>query len=102
MSKYLLLGKLLAKQGSRDELTSIMMRASALMKEKADGCELYLVGHSEGDENAVFITELWTTKANHEASLMVEGVRDLIGEAIPILAEMPTKGQEIEVMSTTL
>lgn len=99
MNKYLLQGKLVAKAGSRDELTAIMLRASALMKAKAEGCELYAVGHSESDENAVFITEVWTTKANHEASLMVEGVRELITKAMPILAEMPTKGQEIEIVA---
>jgi quinol monooxygenase YgiN len=95
MNKYLLQGKLVAKHGSRDELTKIMLQASALMLAKAEGCEMYVVGHSESDVNAVFITEIWATKENHEASLLVDGVRELIGEAMPILAEMPTKGLEV-------
>ena len=98
MNKYLLHGKLVAKPGSRNELTKIMLRASELMLAKAKGCELYLVGHSESDENTVFITEMWATKENHEASLLVEGVRELIGEAIPILDEMPEKGLEIQTL----
>ncbi len=97
--KYLLQGTLVAKPGEREKLTEIMKRASALMLEKAKGCELYAVGHSEGDKNTVFITEIWTTKEDHESSLAIEGVRELIGEAMPILAEMPTKGRQINVVS---
>ena len=62
------------------------------MLTNAKGCEMYIVGHSDSDVNAVFITEIWATKENHEASLAVEGVRELIAEAMPILAEAPTKG----------
>lgn len=98
MNKYLLQGKLVAKPGSRDELTKIMLKASELMLAKAKGCEMYIVGHGESDMNAVFITEIWTTKKDHEAALLVEGVRELIGGAIPILAEMPTKGLEIQII----
>ena len=97
--KYLLQGSLVAKTGEREKLTEIMKRASTLMLEKAKGCELYAVGHCEGDENTVYITEIWATKEDHEASLAVEGVRELIGEAMPILAEMPTKGREINLVN---
>lgn len=99
MSKFLLNGKLIAKQGERDKLLDIMTRASRLMQEKAKGCELYAVGHVVGDENTVYITEIWATKQDHEVSLAVEGVRELIGEAMPILAEMPTKGLEVTVVN---
>lgn len=97
--KYLLQGSLIAKQGEREKLTEIMQRASALMLSKAKGCEQYAVGHSEGDENTVYITEIWTTKEDHGNSLSVEGVRELIGEAMPILAEMPKKGREIDLVN---
>ena len=97
--KYLLQGKLTAKEGEGEKLTGIMKRAATLMLEKANGCELYALGHSEGDENTVYITEIWATKEDHEAPLAVEGVRELIGEAMPILAEMPTKGREITIVN---
>jgi len=99
MNKFLLQGTLVAKDGELGTLTEIMKRASALMLAKAKGCELYAVGHSEGDEHTVYITEILATKEDHEASLAVEGVRELIGEAMPILAEMPTKGREISVVN---
>jgi quinol monooxygenase YgiN len=95
MSKFLLHGTLLAKDGKRDELTDIMTRAATLMLTQAKGCELYAVGHKQGDENTVYITEIWASKEDHAASLKVAGVQELIGEAMPILAEMPTPGQEI-------
>lgn len=82
-----------------DELTTIMLKASELMRAKAKGCEMYAVGHSNADVNAVFITEIWETKEDHEASLAVEGVGKLISEAMPLLAEMPAKGQEVSVLN---
>ena len=99
MTKYLLHGSLIAKPDSLDQLTNILVQASQLMLAKAKGCEMYLVGHSQGNKNAVYITELWTTKEDHEASLSVEGVKELISQAMPLLGENPTKGQEIEIIS---
>ncbi len=99
MNKYLLQGTLIAKPGFREELTEILKRASRLMKEKAKGCEMYAVGHRAGDPHTVFITEVWATKKDHDASLAVDGVRELIGEAMNILAEMPKQGKEITVVN---
>ena len=99
MQKYLLQGKLVAKPGEREALTKVLLEASELMRAKAKGCELYAVGHSEGDEHTVFVTELWATKEDHDASLSVEGVRDLIAHAMPLLKEMPQKGREIYTIS---
>jgi quinol monooxygenase YgiN len=98
MSKYFLHGSLVAKPNSQKELTQIMIQASKLMK-TANGCELYIVSTDPADTQTVWITEIWTTKQDHENSLSATGVRELISKAIPLLDQPPTKGQELTVIS---
>ncbi|MCJ8155174.1 antibiotic biosynthesis monooxygenase [Chryseobacterium sp. SSA4.19] len=96
-NKYLLHGKLTAKPGQRKELADILIQASKLIS-MAKGCQLYVVSYDKGDEDSVYVTEIWTSKTNHDDSLKVEGVRELIMKAMPILDGPPTKGQELEVL----
>ena len=100
MNKYLLHGKLTAKKGHRDELATILLDASKLVS-TAKGCRLYVIGLDNSDNNSVFVTEIWDAKEDHDNSLNVEGVRELIVKAMPILEEQPTKGQELEILGGT-
>ncbi len=100
MNKYLLHGKLTARQGKRDELASILIEASKLVA-TAQGCSLYAIGLDKSDIDSVFITEIWDTKEDHDNSLKVAGVRELIMKAMPILDGQPTKGQEIDIIGGT-
>ncbi len=97
MNKYLLHSKLTAKQGHQGDLAAILLDASKLVS-TAKGCHLYVVGHDSIDLNSVYITEIWDTKEDHDHSLKVEAVRDLIMKAMPLLDGQPTKGQEIEIL----
>ena len=55
----------------------------------ATGCELYLVSTSEtDDDDAVWITEVWRSEDDHDASLLLSGVPELIGRARPLIAGM--------------
>ncbi len=56
--------------------------------ENAKGCELYVVNISESDENSVWVTEVWESEADHDASLAIEGVPELIQRARPLIADM--------------
>lgn len=96
-NKYLLHGKLTAQKGHRDELANILLEASKLVS-TAKGCKLYVIGKDENDENSVYVTEIWDSKDDHGNSLKVEGVRELIMKAMPILEGQPTKGQELEIL----
>lgn len=100
MKKYLLHGKLTAKQGLRKELAAILVDASKLVA-TANGCGLYVIGFDDNDERSVFITEIWDTKEDHDNSLKVDGVRELIMKAMPLLDGQPSKGQEIELIGGT-
>lgn len=94
---YLLQGKLIAKAGERDRLAAILLEAAALM-EQATGCKLYAVATDIGNSDAVHITEIWASQADHDASLNVTGVRELIQRAMPLLSAPPQKGQEYTVL----
>lgn len=98
MNKYLLQGKLTAKGGQRQVLSEILIKASKLMS-TAKGCRLYAVAIDEQDPNSVYITEIWDSKVDHDNSLKVDGVRELIMTAMPILDGQPQKGQELEIIN---
>ena len=97
---YLLHGKLTAKAGHTDQLADILLNASQLIS-TAKGCKLYVIGKDKTDESSVFTTEIWDSKEDHDNSLKMEGVRELIMKAMPILDGQPTKGQELEILGGT-
>ena len=101
MNKYLLYGKLTAKQGHRDELASILIAASKLVS-TAKGCKLYVIGLDKEDINSVYVTEIWDSKEDHDNSLNLKGVKELITKAIPILDGKPLAGQELDLLNGEL
>ena len=94
---YLLHGKLAAKPGHADELTGILLEASELVSD-AKGCKLYVIGKDAAERNAVYVTEIWDSKEDHDNSLKHDHVRALISRAMPILDGAPSKGQELEIL----
>jgi quinol monooxygenase YgiN len=94
---YLLQVKMTAKTGHTDELANILLDASKLVA-TAKGCKLYVIGKDQNDLNAVYVTEIWDSKEEHDDSLKIEGVRPLIMKAMPILDGQPQKLQELEIL----
>ena len=97
MNKYGLYGKLQAQGGKGKELGEILLKAAKLM-ENAKGCVLYIVNREVGNPDSVYIIEVWETKEDHDNSLKIPGVGELIKQALPILAEKPTGGMTLEVL----
>ena len=97
---YGLHGKLTAQQGQGNKLAAILLQASELLK-TAKGCRLYVVSKDLQDADTVWIYEVWDTKEDHDNSLQVTGVRELIGKAMPILRGLPEKGMEFTVLGGT-
>jgi len=79
---YGLIGKLIATEGSRDELAGILLEGSADMP----GCLSYIVARDVGDENALWVTEVWESEERHAASLELPSVREAIGKGKPLIA----------------
>ena len=85
MPRFGLHGSFVARPGQRDALLEHLREAARLMRD-APGCELYLVATAEEDDDAVWVTEVWRTEADHDASLALPGVSELIGRARPLIA----------------
>ncbi|WP_207512418.1 putative quinol monooxygenase [Longitalea luteola] len=59
---------------------------------------MYAIGKDPKDGNAVYVTEIWDSKEDHDNSLKLEAVRALIMKAMPIIDGPPQKGQELEIL----
>ena len=79
---YGLIGKMLAQPGQRDALAAIMLTNTQDMR----GCLSYNVANEPTDANAIWITEVWTDQASHQASLQLPQVQEAIRQARPIIA----------------
>lgn len=88
MTNYGLFGKFTTAPENRDALIDILTQASKLM-EGAEGCHSYIVSKDNNDATATWVLELWTSEEAHDASLSIEGVRELIAQAMPLLTDAP-------------
>ncbi len=94
--KYGLTGTFTAKKGSGDDLASILKEAAGLMK-TAKGCLIYIVGQQSDDKDIIHVHEVWESKEDHDNSLNIDGVRELIGKAMPLIDGKP-EGVEIDII----
>lgn len=77
-----------AAPGQGDALAAILLEAAEGTRADAD-CLLYLVSRSPGDADTVWVTEAWTSREAHDASLEDDAARALIQRAMPLLAGRP-------------
>jgi quinol monooxygenase YgiN len=94
---YLLHGKVTAKAGHRDELADILLTASKLVA-PVKGCKVYAIGKDANDPNSVYVTEIWDSKEDHDNSLKIDSIKELIMKAMPLFDGKPQKGQELEII----
>ncbi|MFE7316627.1 MULTISPECIES: hypothetical protein [unclassified Streptomyces] len=45
---------------------------------------------ASSEDDVVWVTEIWRSAADHEGSLSVAGVKELIGQAMPLLSVRPS------------
>ncbi len=79
---YGLIGKMIAKPGERDALLEAMRGSSANMP----GCLSYILALDPADPDAIWITEVWTDREAHKASLDLPAVQEAIAKARPLIA----------------
>ncbi len=98
MNRYGFLAKFTAHPGKRDDLVELLLHA-AESAQGDSGCLHYLISTS-AEPDAIWVTEVWTTKAAHDASLETEDAKALIGQALPLIASV--SGQtELRVVGGT-
>jgi quinol monooxygenase YgiN len=93
MSKFGLYGKITARSGQRDALVAVLLEAAAMMQ-FVPRCELYIVNNSATEPDAVWVTEVWSSPADHEASLLRDETKTLIERGMPLIAG----GERIEIV----
>jgi quinol monooxygenase YgiN len=79
---YGLIGKMTAVAGQRDALIAILLEGVSGMP----GCLSYVVAKDASDPHALWITEVWDSKASHDASLSMPSVRGAIAKGKPLIA----------------
>ena len=79
---YGLIGKFKAVAGKRDELIAILLADTGAMP----GCLSYTVAEDAADADGIWITEVWTDKAAHRASLELPSVQAAIAKGRPLIA----------------
>ena len=77
-----LIGKMRAAPGQRDALLAILLEGTQGMP----GCLSYIIARDPADADAIWITEVWDTRASHRASLQLPAVRAAIARARPLIA----------------
>lgn len=83
---YGMIGKMTAATGQRESLISILLASTGEMP----GCFSYIVAKDLVDEDAIWITEVWDSKASHDESLSLPSVKSAITKAKPIIAAFGT------------
>ncbi len=78
---YGLIGRMTAAPGQRDALVAILLEGIGEMP----GCRSYVVATDPADADAIWITEVWDSKASHEASLSLPAVRAAIAKGRPLI-----------------
>lgn len=79
---YGLIGRMKAYSGKRDELAAILLESTAGMP----GCLSYVVANDMKDPDALWVTEVWESEADHKASLALPRVREAISKGRPLIA----------------
>jgi quinol monooxygenase YgiN len=79
---YGMIGKMKAKPGQRSALAAILGAGTGIMP----GCLAYIVAEDLSDGEALWITEIWDSKASHDASLALPAVKDAIRGGRPLIA----------------
>jgi quinol monooxygenase YgiN len=80
--------------GKRDDVVTLLLGGEDGLR--AAGCDLYVVGTSDSDQNLVWVFEVWQSKAHHAASLELPATKAAIASAMPMLTGEFT-GQELDI-----
>ncbi|MFL5541370.1 MAG: putative quinol monooxygenase, partial [Longimicrobiaceae bacterium] len=81
---YGTIGKMSVVAGQRDAVIAILLEDAGL--DAMPGCLSYIVATDPADADAIWITEVWDSKASHGASLTLPSVRQAITRARPMIA----------------
>jgi quinol monooxygenase YgiN len=90
---YGLISKITTVPGQRDALATILLDSTQAMP----GCLSYVIAHDPADDNALWITEVWDSQANHKASLSLPAVQAAIAKGRPMIAGFSNRVETVPI-----
>ena len=78
--------KATAKPGRGDELAEKMLGVAEALR-RTPGCELYVINRDAGDGDRIWVTEVWRSREELDASLQTEEAKASIAEVLALVQE---------------
>jgi len=85
-------GAFKAQPGKGEELAGILLEAAEGLRAD-ERCLLYVVSHDLAQPDMVWVTEAWTDRDAHDASLRAPGVPEMIARARPLIAGLEGRAE---------
>jgi quinol monooxygenase YgiN len=79
---YGLISKIKTVAGQRDALITILIDSTSTMP----CCLSYIVAKDSADGEAIWVTEVWESRASHQASLSLPAVQQAMAKGKPLIA----------------
>jgi quinol monooxygenase YgiN len=92
---YGYIGSMKTKPGYRDDVVAILLSGADGLRQA--GCDLYVVSVTDADDVTIWVSEVWQSKEQHDASLQLPETKAAIGKAMPMLTGEFTS-QELTVV----
>jgi len=80
-----------AQPGQGEALAAILLEAADALRAD-DSCLLYVVSRGD-DADTIWVSEAWTDREAHDASLRAPGVPETIARARPLIAGMDGRAE---------
>ena len=77
--------KFKAQPGQREALITHLLNAANALRE-FEGCYLYVINSASDEEDVVWVTEVWRSEVDQQASLTNEATKAAISEVRPLIA----------------
>jgi quinol monooxygenase YgiN len=81
-----------AEPGKGPELEAILLEAADALRAD-ERCLLYVVSRGIDDPDAIWVSEAWTDREAHDASLRAPGTPEMIARARPLIAGMEGRAE---------
>ncbi|MHB8633368.1 MAG: antibiotic biosynthesis monooxygenase family protein [Thermoplasmatota archaeon] len=79
-----------SRPGARDELAAHLLGAAGYL-EGAEGLVSWLVHEVAGERDRLMVTEVWSSRAAHDACLTLDAVKAALASADALLLEPPKR-----------
>ena len=76
--------KIRSQAGQRDALVAVLLAAAAL--QQVPGCQLYFVSVSASEPDTIWVTEVWSSQAEQQASLVGDDIQPILTRGRPLIA----------------